>query len=47
MESVYTTTLVVKNIYHFPGGDSFIILSDLKEKTVWKNSACNLYDLGR
>jgi len=29
-----------------PGGDSFIILSDLSEKTVWKNSACNLYDLG-
>lgn len=29
-----------------PGGESFIILSDLKEKTVWKNSACNLYDLG-
>ncbi len=29
-----------------PGGDAFIILSDLKEKTVWKNSACNLYDLG-
>ena len=26
--------------------NSFIILSDLKEKTVWKNSACNLYDLG-
>ncbi len=29
-----------------PGGDSFIILSDLKEKTVWKNSAANLVDLG-
>ena len=29
-----------------PGGDSFIILSDLAEKTVWKNSACHLYDLG-
>ena len=29
-----------------PGGDSFIILSDLKEKIVWKNSTCNLYDLG-
>lgn len=29
-----------------PGGDSFIILSDLKEKTVWKNSVCNLFDLG-
>ena len=28
------------------GGNSFIILSDLKEKIVWKNSACNLYDLG-
>jgi len=30
-----------------PGGESFIILSDLREKTVWKNSACNLYDLGK
>ena len=29
-----------------PGGDAFIILSDLTEKTVWKNSGCNLYDLG-
>ena len=29
-----------------PGGESFIILSDLKEQTVWKNSACNLYDTG-
>ncbi|WP_246186208.1 3-hydroxyacyl-CoA dehydrogenase/enoyl-CoA hydratase family protein [Phnomibacter ginsenosidimutans] len=29
-----------------PGGDNFIILSDLKEKTVWKNSACTLVDMG-
>ena len=29
-----------------PGGESFIILSDLKEKIVWNNAACNLYDLG-
>ena len=29
-----------------PGGDAFIILGDLTEKTVWKNSGCNLYDLG-
>src|SRR5690348_1147270 len=29
-----------------PGGDAFIILSDLTERIVWKNSACNLYDLG-
>jgi len=35
-----------KTYHDLPGGDSFIILSDLKEKTVWKNSACNLYDLG-
>ena len=35
-----------KSYKALPGGDSFIILSDLKEKTVWKNSACNLVDLG-
>ena len=35
-----------KKYLPLPGGDSFIILSDLKEKTVWKNTACNLYDLG-
>ncbi|CAN5265139.1 3-hydroxyacyl-CoA dehydrogenase/enoyl-CoA hydratase family protein [soil metagenome] len=29
-----------------PGGDAFIILSDLKEKTVWKNAACNVIDIG-
>ena len=46
MESVYTMTLVRKKYLLLPGGDSFIILSDLTEKTVWKNSACNLYDLG-
>jgi 3-hydroxyacyl-CoA dehydrogenase len=35
-----------KEYLPLPGGDSFIILSDLKEKTIWKNSACNLYDMG-
>ena len=35
-----------KKYLALPGGDSFIILSDLKEKTVWKNSACSLVDLG-
>jgi 3-hydroxyacyl-CoA dehydrogenase len=29
-----------------PGAESFIILSDLKEKTIWKNVACNLVDMG-
>ena len=36
----------LKNYVQLPGGESFIILSDLKEKIVWKNSACNLYDVG-
>lgn len=34
-----------KKYLPLPDGDSFIILSDLTEKTVWKNSACHLYDL--
>jgi len=29
-----------------PGADSIIILSDYKEKTIWKNSACTLVDIG-
>jgi 3-hydroxyacyl-CoA dehydrogenase len=29
-----------------PGAESFIILSDLKEKTIWKNSACTMVDIG-
>jgi len=38
--------VTTKKYFPLPGGDSFIILSDLKEKTVWRNSACNLSDLG-
>ena len=29
-----------------PGSESFLILSDFKEKTIWKNSACDLVDIG-
>lgn len=29
-----------------PGAGSFIILDTLSEKVVWKNSACQLYDIG-
>lgn len=29
-----------------PGGESFLVMSHHKDKTVWKNSACRLYDLG-
>ena len=28
-----------------PGSESFLILSDLKEKTIWKNSACTMVDM--
>ena len=29
-----------------PGGKDFIILSNFKDKIVWKNAACNVYDIG-
>jgi 3-hydroxyacyl-CoA dehydrogenase len=29
-----------------PGADTFIILENLSGNVVWKNSACNLYDIG-
>jgi 3-hydroxyacyl-CoA dehydrogenase len=29
-----------------PGGDSFIIMSNLNDKLVWKNASCNVIDLG-
>jgi 3-hydroxyacyl-CoA dehydrogenase len=29
-----------------PGGNEFIILSNYKEKTVWKNSSCQVVDIG-
>ena len=38
--------LLGKQYVPLPGGDSFIILSDLTEKTIWKNSACMLCDVG-
>jgi 3-hydroxyacyl-CoA dehydrogenase len=42
----YCYDVASKSYKPLPGGDSFIILSDLKEKTVWKNSACTLVDMG-
>jgi 3-hydroxyacyl-CoA dehydrogenase len=35
-----------KQYQEIPGGNAFIILEHLQEKTVWKNSACTLYDIG-
>lgn len=38
---------IASNDYRLvPGAESFIILSDLKEKTIWKNSACTMVDMG-
>ncbi len=35
-----------KSYKAIPGGDSFIILNNFKDKTVWKNSNATLYDIG-
>lgn len=37
---------VSKSYKAIPGTQSLIILEHLDEKIVWKNSACNLYDIG-
>ena len=29
-----------------PGGDAFMVLNHSSDKTVWKNSACRVYDIG-
>jgi len=42
----YYYDIVTSDYVLIPGADSFIILSDFKEKTIWKNSACNLVDIG-
>ncbi|WP_025764149.1 3-hydroxyacyl-CoA dehydrogenase/enoyl-CoA hydratase family protein [Dyadobacter tibetensis] len=38
--------LASKSYLKIPGQDSFIILSNLTEKIVWKNAGANVYDLG-
>jgi 3-hydroxyacyl-CoA dehydrogenase len=35
-----------KSYKEVPGAGSFIILNNYSDKTVWKNSACRLYDIG-
>jgi 3-hydroxyacyl-CoA dehydrogenase len=42
----YYYDLATQDYKIIPGAESFIILSDLKEKTIWKNVACNLVDMG-
>jgi 3-hydroxyacyl-CoA dehydrogenase len=42
----YYYDVVTADYKLIPGSESFMILSDFKEKTIWKNSACNLVDIG-
>jgi len=42
----YYYDLATEGYKLIPGADSFIILSDFQEKTIWKNSACHLVDIG-
>lgn len=38
--------LLSKSYKTLPGGDAFLILNNHRDKLVWKNSACRLYDIG-
>jgi 3-hydroxyacyl-CoA dehydrogenase len=42
----YSYDVATKSYKQIPGGDSFIILNNYKEKIVWKNSNASLYDIG-
>ncbi len=35
-----------KTYQPLPGGDAFLVLNNHADKTIWKNSACKLYDIG-
>lgn len=35
-----------KSYKALPGGDAFLVLNNHSDKTIWKNSACRLYDIG-
>jgi len=38
--------LLTKKYKLLPGGEAFIILKNYSDKILWKNHACNLYDMG-
>jgi len=42
----YSYDVATKSYKQIPGGDSFIILNNYKEKIVWKNSNASLFDIG-
>jgi 3-hydroxyacyl-CoA dehydrogenase len=35
-----------KSYKSLPGGESFIVINNYSDKTIWKNSACKLVDIG-
>lgn len=35
-----------KSYKALPGGESFLVLNHNSDKTIWKNSACRMYDIG-
>jgi 3-hydroxyacyl-CoA dehydrogenase len=38
--------IVTKTYLPIPGGEAFIILQNHRDKTIWKNSACHIVDMG-
>ncbi|HJT73818.1 MAG TPA: 3-hydroxyacyl-CoA dehydrogenase NAD-binding domain-containing protein, partial [Chitinophaga sp.] len=42
----YYYNITSKDYKVLPGADTFVILENLSGNVVWKNSACNLYDIG-
>lgn len=38
--------VVSKSYKRIPGTEAFIILNNYQDKTVWKNTACTVYDIG-
>ena len=42
----YYYDLNSKSYQPLPGGEAFLILNNHRDKLVWKNSACRLYDIG-
>jgi 3-hydroxyacyl-CoA dehydrogenase len=38
--------LTTKTYTIIPGGESFLVLKNHSDKTIWKNSVCKMYDIG-
>ena len=38
--------VATKTYKALPGGEAFIVMKNFENETLWKNSACRLYDIG-